>query len=204
MTIESIIALALATFVFACIPGPGVSAVIAQSLARGFKAGVGFAGGLVCGDLIYLLTALFGMGWVASQVGPWFAVLKWAGAAYLIYMGIKCWLAKPPTEQETSCPLPTKSGRSFLAGLCVTLGNPKAIAFYCGFLPGFVNMPELTGSDISLVVGIMMPIVFVVPVGYSWLAARGRDAVRSTKVWKVANRSAGTIMIGAGLAVASE
>ncbi|MBI9081026.1 MAG: LysE family translocator [Pseudodesulfovibrio sp.] len=204
MTIESILALAFATFVFACIPGPGVSAVVAQSLARGFKAGLSFTVGLVCGDLVYLLTALFGMGWVAAQIGPWFAVLKWAGAAYLVYLGVKCWLAKPSVGQETSCAVPVKSGRSFLAGLCVTLGNPKVIAFYCGFLPGFVNMSQLAGTDIVLMVGIIIPTVFTVITTYAWLSARGRNAVRSTRLWKIANRTAGSILIAAGVAVAAE
>ncbi|OIQ50744.1 Homoserine/homoserine lactone efflux protein [Pseudodesulfovibrio hydrargyri] len=203
MTIESGIALALATLVFACIPGPGISAVVAQSLARGFKAGAGFTCGLALGDVCYLLTALFGMGWVASRIGPYFVVLKWAGAAYLVYMGVKCWRARPNIEQA-ECALPVRPGRSFLAGLCVTLGNPKAIAFYCGFLPGFVDMRALTGSDVILVMSIIVPIIATVPLIYAALAARGRHAIRSTRLWKAMNRTAGTIMIGAGVAIASE
>ena len=203
MTFESGIALALATLVFACIPGPGISAVVAQSLSRGFKAGASFTFGLALGDVCYLLTALFGMGWVASQIGPYFVILKWAGAAYLIYMGVKCWLAKPNFE-AARCDLPVRPGRSFLAGLCVTLGNPKAIAFYCGFLPGFVNMQSLTGSDVALVMGIIVPIIGTVPLVYAWLASRGRNAIRSTRLWKAMNRTAGTIMIGAGAAIATK
>ncbi|BCS88399.1 LysE family translocator [Pseudodesulfovibrio sediminis] len=204
MTLESGIALALATFIFALIPGPGISAVVAQSLARGFKAGAAFSCGLASGDVIYLLTALFGMGWVASQIGSYFVILKWAGAAYLIYLGVKCWLAKPPVQQAGDCQAPARAGRSYLAGFCVTLGNPKAIAFYCGFLPGFVDMSALTGTDILLVISIIVPIIVSVPIGYAWLAARGRNAVRSTRMWKVLNRTAGSIMIGAGAAVATK
>jgi threonine/homoserine/homoserine lactone efflux protein len=203
MTIESGIALALATLVFACIPGPGVSAVVAQSLARGFKAGGAFTAGLVLGDVCYLLTALFGMGWVASQIGPYFVFLKWAGAAYLVYMGVNCWLAKPDFS-AASRDLPVRPGRSFLAGLCVTLGNPKAIAFYCGFLPGFVDMRALTVTDVTLVMAIIVPIIGTVPLVYAWLASRGRHAIRSTRLWKAMNRTAGTVMIGAGAAIASD
>ena len=152
MTVDSGIALALATLVFALIPGPGVSALVAQSLVRGFRTGACYAAGLVGGDLVYLLIALFGMGWVASAVGPWFAIFKWAGAAYLVYLGVMAWLARPPCEQGAVNSVSVAGGRSFLAGLCVSLGNPKVIAFYCGFLPGFVHMPELTGTDIVLVV----------------------------------------------------
>jgi threonine/homoserine/homoserine lactone efflux protein len=204
MTLESGIALAFATLVFALIPGPGISAVVAQSLARGFKAGASFTAGLACGDTIYLLTALFGMGWVASQIGPYFVILKWAGAAYLVYLGVRCWLATPPAGNTTACVEPVNAGRSYLAGLCVTAGNPKAIAFYCGFLPGFVDMQALTPKDIVLVVSIILPIIFSVPMGYAWLASRGRSAIRSTKLWKAMNRTAGTVMIGAGVAVASK
>lgn len=204
MTVESGIALALATLVFALIPGPGISAVVAQSLARGFRAGASFTAGLACGDTIYLLTALFGMGWVAAQIGPYFVILKWAGAAYLIYLGVRCWLAKPPTGEAAACVESSFAGRSYLAGLCVTLGNPKAIAFYCGFLPGFVNMQALTASDVLLVVSIILPIILTVPMGYAWLASRGRSAIRSTRLWKAMNRTAGTVMIGAGVAVASK
>ena len=202
MTVESGISLALATFGFACIPGPGISAVVAQSLARGFKAGAGFTCGLALGDVCYLLTALFGMRWIASQIGPYFVVLKWLGAAYLIFMGVQCWLARP--KGQASCPAPIRPGRSFFTGLCVTMGNPTAIAFYCGFLPGFVNMQALTGTDILLVVGIIVPIIGTVPLGYAWLASRGRNAVRSTRLWKIMNRTAGTVMIGAGAAIAAE
>lgn len=204
MTLESGIALALATLVFALIPGPGVSAVVSQSLARGFKAGASFTAGLACGDTLYLLTALFGMGWVASRIGPYFVILKWAGAAYLIYLGIRCWTARPPEHGAGGCEEPVNAGRSYLAGLCVTLGNPKAIAFYCGFLPGFVDMTALTAKDVILVVCVILPIIFAVPMGYAWLAARGRGAVRSTRLWKTLNRGAGTVMIGAGAVIASD
>jgi len=202
MTVESGFALAFATLVFALIPGPGVSALVAQSLTRGIKTGVGFAAGLVSGDLVYLLTALFGMGWVASQVGPYFVVLKWAGAAYLVYMGVKAWTAKPPSEESEITP--SHGGRSYLAGLFVSLGNPKVIAFYCGFLPGFVHMPSLSAIDIIMVVSIIIPTVFTTLVAYVLLAAKSRTLMRSTRVWKMANRTAGSIMIGAGAAIAAE
>ena len=204
MSIETGLALAIATLIFACIPGPGVSALVAQSLTRGMRTGVCFAAGLACGDLLYLLVALLGLGWVAAQIGPWFVMLKWAGAAYLVYLGIKAWLAQPPTAQTNTSPTHSGNGKTFLAGLCVTLGNPKVIVFYCGFLPGFINMPELTGTDIALVVSIIIPTVFSVLATYAWLAAKGREAMRSTRAWKIANRTAGSIMIGAGMAVAAE
>jgi len=202
MTLESALALAFATFIFACIPGPGVTALVAQALARGFGHGATWAVGLVMGDMVYLLMALFGMGWVAEQLGSGFVVFKWIGAAYLVYLGVRCWLAKP--SGEASAVSEKGRARTFLGGMCVTLGNPKAIAFYCGFLPGFVDMQTLTASGMVSVVAVIIPTVLSVLVGYAWLASQGRNAVGSTRFWKIANRGAGTVMIGAGVAVVSK
>jgi threonine/homoserine/homoserine lactone efflux protein len=91
-----------------------------------------------------------------------------------------------------------------MAGLAVTLGNPKVIAFYCGFLPGFVHMPKLTGGDVAIIAAIMMPIVLLVPLAYAWAAAKGRQAVLSTRAWKAVNRGAGTVMIGTGVVIVTE
>ena len=187
-----------------------MTALVAQSLSRGFSHGVRFGVGLVMGDMVYLLTALFGMGWVASQLGGYFVLLKWIGAAYLGWLGVKSLMAAfsgkmPDTSGETDTVRNTRfRGSTFLAGTCVTLGNPKVIAFYCGFLPGFVDMAGLTPLDMAEVVGTIVPVVLGVVVMYAWLAARGREAARSTRLWKWANGTAGCVMIGAGVAVVAD
>ncbi len=204
MTIEGAIGLAFATFVFAAIPGPGITTVIAQSLSRGFLPGVLWGAGLVMGDFVYLMLAMFGMGWVASQMGEAFVILKILGAGYLFYLGFKCWLAKPSAAGSAAPTVHRNCGRSLFGGLCVSLSNPKVIAFYCGFLPGFVDMTNLTGTDMAMVVGIILPIVYLSVVGYAGLAVKGRQAAQSTRFWKIANRAAGSVMIGAGVAVVAE
>ncbi|MCK9239409.1 LysE family translocator [Desulfocurvus sp.] len=205
MNAESLLALAGATIVFALIPGPGVMAIVAQALARGFRPAVLWTAGQAAGDMVYLLTALLGLGWIAAQLGDGFVVLRYAGAAYLVWMGLRAWMAKPPASLAAGAPpAPRAGGRFFLGGMCVSLGNPKAIAFYCGFLPAFVDMTALTPVRVGIIVAVILPIVLLVPVGYAWVAARGRRAVRSTRLWTVANRGAGTVMIGCGVAVAAE
>ncbi len=203
MTVESGIALVIATFIFASIPGPGVSAMVVQSLARGFRTGASFAIGLACGDLVYLLLALLGMGWIAPKIGPWFMVIKWIGAAYIIYLGIQLWRSESPVAEDIQLQ-PQRRRRSFLGGLCVTLGNPKVIAFYCGFLPGFVDIPTLTSTDIVLVISLIIPTVLTVLLSYAWFAAKGQRIMRSARTWKITSRTAGTIMVGAGVAVAAD
>jgi len=205
MTVHGALALALAAFLFSVIPGPGVTAVVSQALGRGFKPALLWTTGIVLGDVFYLLLALFGMGWVAQQLGGAFVYLKWIGAGYLIYLGLRCLFAKAPAQSAApAAPLTAKSlARTFAGGFCVSVGNPKVIAFYCGFLPGFVNMHTLTAWDMACVVGIILPMVYGVLAGYAWLASRGRNVARSGRLWKFATRGAGAAMIGAGAAVAA-
>lgn len=205
MTVHGALTLALATFLFAAIPGPGVTAVVSQTLARGLKPALLWSAGLVLGDALYLLLAMLGMGWAAQQLGAAFVVLKWLGAGYLVYLGLRCFFAKAPPAGAADAARPTARSlaRTFAGGLCVSVGNPKVIAFYCGFLPGFVDLKDLSGADMLLVALIILPLVYGVIAGYAWLASRGRNVARSGRIWKLASRGAGVAMIGAGAAVAA-
>lgn len=206
LTLEGAAGLMLATFVFAAIPGPGVTAVVSQALARGLKPALLWGLGIVLGDLFYLLLAMLGLSLVAQQLGWAFVVLKWAGAAYLVYLGLRCLLAKAPASggAATAAPDPKSLARTFLGGFCVSLGNPKVVAFYCGFLPGFVDMRALSGLDMLLVAATILPTCYSVIALYAWLASRGRSVARCGRVWQYANRGAGAVLIGAGLAVAAD
>ncbi len=207
LTIEGAAGLVLATAIFAAIPGPGVTAVVSQALARGLKPALLWAAGIVLGDTAYLLLAMLGLSLVAQQLGWAFVILKWAGAAYLVYLGLRCLLAKAPAAVQAPADQPAPPAaslaRTFLGGFCVSLGNPKVIAFYCGFLPGFVDMRALGGLDMFLVAASILPTCYGVVALYAWLAARGRNVAQSGRAWKLANRGAGAVMIGAGVAVAA-
>lgn len=219
LSLEGATGLMFATLVFAAFPGPGVAAVVSQALARGLKPALLWGAGIVLGDLFYLLLAMLGLSLVAQQLGWAFVILKWAGAAYLIYLGLRCLLAKPPvaasgadaqsTPPTPPTPLMTRKSlaRTFLGAFCVSLSNPKVIAFYCGFLPGFVDMAALSGVDMFLVAAIILPTCYGVMALYAWLASRGGGLARSgpgvNRVWKLASRGAGAAMIGAGAAVAA-
>ncbi|WP_319778387.1 LysE family translocator [Maridesulfovibrio sp.] len=204
MTFTSTIALIFAVTIFALIPGPGVMSIIAQSVARGFKSTAIYCLGVVSGDLCYLLMAIFGMGLLAQKLETVFMVLKWAGAAYLIYLGVKSWMATRPTVAAPSRSQAKGTGKTYLAGLCVSLGNPKLIAFYCGFLPGFMDLQSLTTGDVVVITCSVISTVLTVLLVYAWLGDRSRTAIHSPKVWKIANRCAGSVLIGSGIAVATE
>lgn len=208
MTFESALALMLASAVFAAIPGPGVTAIVTQAVGRGLRPALTWTAGIVLGDLVYLTLVLLGLTWVARELGWAFAALKWLGAAYLVWLGLRLILAKGESGGAACAGQPGGGLRSFLAGLCVSLGNPKVIAFYCGFLPGFVDLGALTPGGAALVALLVPGTVFAVLASYAVLAARGRGMLRSGaragRGVALLRKGAGLVMVGVGALMARE
>jgi threonine/homoserine/homoserine lactone efflux protein len=96
----------------------------------------------------------------------------------------------------------SKSG-NFFGGLLITLGNPKVILFYCGFLPTFVSLSELTLPDMFIIITVITTVLFVVLGSYAWLASSARQLLKTPLQIKKLNRSAGAIMATAGVVIAS-
>jgi len=141
---------------------------------------------------------------LAHSMGDLFLIVKLAGAAYLIWLGVKLWRARTEVPSEAA---PASSARGFKrslgGGLTVTLGNPKAIAFYAGLLPTVVDLDRLSSRD-ALVMGLIVVLVVGgIPTLYALAASRARRFFRSQRSMQLMNRTAGTMMIGAGVAVAA-
>jgi threonine/homoserine/homoserine lactone efflux protein len=203
MTGEGALGLILASAVFAAVPGPGVTAIVGQAVARGLRPALIWTLGIVLGDVLYMTLVLLGLTWTARELGDVFVVLKWLGAGYLIFLGLRCLFARSAPAAESEISAPANPVRAFFGGLFVSLGNPKVMAFYCGFLPGFVDLQHLSVADTALVVALVLCTVLAVLAAYAWLGARGKTALSSPRAWKTLNRGAGVVMIGAGAAVAA-
>ncbi len=201
MSIETVIALIIASFVLMATPGPGVLATVARGLAHGLRGSMSFILGIVAGDLVYLLLAIFGLAAIAESYGELFIFVRWAGAAYLIYLGIKAWCA-PVSPIEGVSSLGVKPFRDFIGGLSLTLGNPKVIVFYTAFLPTFLDLSTLMFQDILIAASIIVGMLILVLVSYAWMADRSRRLFRSARAMRIMNRSAGGVMIGAGAVIA--
>ena len=195
----------LALMIAVATPGPGILAVVSCALGRGLRDAVAMTCGMVIGDLVYFSLAVLGMAALARSMGDFFLIVKLAGAAYLVWLGIKLWRTKIEIAVAPSAALSGRGfKRSLVAGLTVTLGNPKAIAFYAGLLPTVVALDQLSRSD-ALVMGlIVVAVVGGIPTLYALLASRTRRFLGSARRMKVVNRTAGTMMIGAGVAVVSQ
>jgi threonine/homoserine/homoserine lactone efflux protein len=203
MTLASYLALAAAVFILALTPGPVVVATVARSLVSGLGPALGFVAGVAAVDLGYLLLAVFGLSAIAGVLGEFFVAVKIAGAAYLVYLGLRLWTDRAEPAQVSAAPVPRRFGKSFAEGALVDLANPKIILFYAAFLPTFAELDKLGARDVAIMAGLVVGILLATNLGFAWLAARARGLIRSRRAVKALNRASGTLMIGAGAWVAT-
>ena len=202
MSLLSIGSFALAMLILAASPGPGVMATVARSLSSGFRSALAVIAGIILGDILFLLFAIFGLGLIAQVLGSLFIVVKFLGGGYLIWQGLRLWLSR--NELETAQLQPAKSGcGNFWSGLFITLGNPKVILFYCGFLPSFISLTKIVPSDVLIIVLIITSVLFLVLGSYAWLADSARKLLNTPLQRKRLDRMAGGIMITSGVVIAS-
>lgn len=202
MSFESLLAFTAAMFVLALSPGPGVAAVVGRSLQAGVAQAMMVTLGLILGDLIYMTAAVAGWAAVAAQLGAFFSIVRLAGAVYLMYLGYRTWRSaqRPVSLSADSA---ASSAGSFSLGLAVTLGNPKAILFYLGLMPTFMDLQAMTVVDVLEIACVIAAVSLIVLGAYATLAARGSARLTAHPV--IARRlqqAAGGLLFGAGAVVA--
>ncbi len=180
-------------------PGPAVAAIIARVMARGTSGIVPFCAGLVIGDLIWLCCAMFGLAALAALFQPVFLIVKYCGAAYLLYLAWKLW-------RDSGAPLAAEPVRGqgrqlFGAALLLSLGNPKVMLFYLALLPTLIDLTQLTVTDMAELAAIVALVVSAVLTGYVLLAAQARRFFTSPRAVQAVNRTAGVAMAGAAAAI---
>ena len=203
MTVESTLAFGLAMLILAAMPGPGVFASVAQALSSGFRSSINVIAGIVIGDLLFLILAIFGLSAIAYALGKLFFIVKIIGGAYLIWLGYKMWAIEPIPLNSTMNAEKKNGWQRFMGGLLITLSNPKVILFYCGFLPTFMDLRGLHAVDIAIVAGVVAMVLSSVMVIYSYSAAHARRLFTSRRATRNLNRGAGTVLVGTGLIIAT-
>lgn len=197
MTLVSILALAGAMFLLAATPGPGVFATVSRSLASGFGHAAVVVAGIVTGDLVFLLLAIFGLASIAELLGGFFLLVKIAGGLYLLWLGYSIW-KRTPGSVQISAVRELSWRQNYVTGLVITLGNPKVVFFYLGFLPTFLDLQSLDMVDVTIVATVVSLVLGGVMLAYAWSAARARELFRSERAERVMNRVAGGVMITTG------
>jgi threonine/homoserine/homoserine lactone efflux protein len=201
MTWQASVALFWALVILAAIPGPGILVVVSRTLTRGLRAGATTTLGIISGDFIFIALAIAGLSALAEQYQTAFLVVKYLGAAYLMYLGLSLLLRQPGQGN----PEPRKGLHSvhYLAGLLTTLSNPKAILFYASFFPAFVDLSAIATLDFIWILSLATVAVGGVMMTYVWLAHRGKSSFASRRHSKGLRYASGITLFGSGIFVAS-
>jgi threonine/homoserine/homoserine lactone efflux protein len=204
LTWGQILPYAGALAVLAATPGPVVAALIARSATGGVRAAVPLAAGVAVGDVIWPLLAMLGIGVVAGVWASFLLVLRYVGAAILVLMGVQLIRrAEAAGLAVAGGGLGRESGwAAFSAGLMVIAGNPKAILFYMGVLPGFFDLTVLTVADIVAVCLISALVPFLGNLAWAALFARARAFLADPEAMRRTHVGAGLALIAVGAAIA--
>lgn len=203
MSIESAITFFIAIFIFGITPGPGVFAILARAMVDGARSCFMLALGMTISDIIYLVLACFGLAAIAEHWGELFSVIKWCGALYLCYLGWKLWNSPISTDADENIKPTIGHSMSFLQGFLISASNPKVILFYIAFLPTFMDLTQLDTQDIALASGLTLIALMAGLMLIAGSASMARKALKSPKAVKRLNRTAGSIMVGAGVYLVS-
>lgn len=200
MTIASALALYSTMIILALIPGPGVVVVVARALDSGFRQGFVTAMGILSGDFIFIALAIFGLAALADVMGNFFVIIKYAGAAYLMYLGFQL-ITSANASTSTITLKPANYSTNYLVGLVTSVSNPKVTLFYLSFFPAFFDIETLSGTDVVLLFVIATLSVGVVMAGYAYVAAKTKSSFAASPKTKYLKFGSGALLMGGGVFV---
>lgn len=183
-------------------PGPGVVMTLTNALRYGFRGTFGGILGISAGALVVATLSATGLGVLLATSAMAFTVLKYAGAAYLIYLGVRLWKAPPFRFEEPSL-RPAGIGRRFLEGLTLQITNPKAIFFFLSVFPQFIDRSRDFGWQFAGLVLTYGGLVIAIHCAYALTAERARRWLASERGGRAANRVGGAAFVCFGAALAT-
>ena len=201
MSFEHWLAFAAASTVLLLIPGPTVLLVISYALSHGRRAGLATVAGVALGDFTAMTASMLGVGALLAASATLFTALKWVGAAYLVWLGVKLWRAPVGAAALEAAPQ-APPGRIFAHAWLVTALNPKSIVFFVAFLPQFLAVDAPLAPQLAIFEATVLVLAAANAFAYGWLAASARKAIRRPVVQRAVNRTGGAALIGAGLLTA--
>lgn len=202
MTLAHWLPFAIASAILVAIPGPTVLLVISYALGHGRRYALTTTAGVALGDLTAMTASMLGLGVLLAASAALFTAVKWVGAAYLIYLGIKLWRA-PVMEADAPASAETRTGRIFAHAYAVTALNPKSIIFFVAFVPQFIDPHAAALPQIVIFEATFIILATSNALAYALIASVARRAIRSTRVQRTINRTGGTLLIGAGIFAAA-
>jgi threonine/homoserine/homoserine lactone efflux protein len=198
VTASGLVLYAGALLILFVTPGPVWVALLARSLSGGFPAAWPLAVGVALGDIFWPLVAILGVTWLVSAFAEVMLVMKWIAVAVFVVMGIG--LIRSGGHTLSADSRLTRPGRwaGFVAGIAVILGNPKAVLFYMGVLPGFFDLTQVTLADIVAICTLSFLIPLVGNLLLAGFIGRMRGALKSLETLRRINIVAGCLLIAVG------
>ena len=202
MELTSLLIFAGALLVAAGSPGPSIAALVARVISKGFRDVFPFLAAMWIGEAIWLSMAVFGLAFVAQSFHLAFVIIKWAGVAYLVYLAWKMWFA-PVELRDGAMPQRDSPARLFMAGMAVTLGNPKIMMFYLALLPTIIDLGSVSLLGWAELTLTMAAVLIAIDLGWVLAASQARRLLKSERALRFANRFSATTMAGAAAAIAT-
>ncbi len=195
MNWELFAAFLVITIILVLTPGPIVTLVIATGASQGIRAGLTTVAGTTLGNAILLAAIAFGLGFVLKNAAVLFEILRWAGAAYLIWLGLQAWRH----ASESGAAAPPSRHVHFWRGFAVALSNPKTIAFFTAFLPQFVDPNLPIERQLAVMCGVSVVLAACTDSGWAVAAGLGRAWFMTSWRAKMLGRLSGVALIGGGI-----
>lgn len=202
MSLEHWLAFVAASAVLLAIPGPTILLVISYALGHDRKAAISTVAGVALGDFTAMTGSMLGLGALLATSATLFTALKWIGAAYLVYLGIKLWRAPVSTgavDKAVANAPKERPFRIFLHTYVVTALNPKSIIFFVAFLPQFLDSSRPAFQQMVIFEVTFVVLATVNASLYAVLASMARRSIRKPSVQRAVNRVGGSLMVGAGV-----
>lgn len=189
----------LAATVLVLLPGPIVTLVVANSLSHGTRTGLATVAGASIGNALLIAAAAIGLMAFFALLSEVFAIVRWIGAAYLIWLGVRAWRTHGGNARESaSAAVPRPARTVFLQGFLIAITNPKAIVFYVAFLPQFLDPRLGAGPQLFAMSSAMIVIAVISDSCYALLAGRVRGWFTTAARHRLQGRITGTLLIGTG------
>ena len=188
----------IASLILAVTPGPGVLYIVTRSIVQGRRFGLASVGGVALGNLGNALAASLGLAAVFALSSLAFSVVKYAGALYLIYLGVQM-LRSSSADSSAAVPVSASLGRVFRDGFVVALLNPKTTVFFAAFLPQFLSSTASTMFQTAALGSLFVVVAAVTDSAYALAAGTVAPALRGNATRRIGRRLGGGLFIGLGL-----
>lgn len=192
-----------ASFALLLIPGPTVMLVLSYALSKGRSVAIASAAGVAFGDLVAMAASLAGLGALVLASATAFTALKWVGAVYLVYIGIKLFRSASSANPEMPQAADITASRVFRHTAAVTALNPKSIAFFIAFVPQFIKADAPLMPQFAILIITFVTMAGLNALAYALLADRLRNALKRPHIIAWITRAGGTALITMGLLTAT-